>query len=81
VCGSSPAHRSFARLADRADQWPLASLFDDDTTSLFVLACNTTEKMSLFVSYCRRLCDLREQIAELKRRSTPRLRSLQHALR
>ncbi|CAF1257588.1 unnamed protein product [Rotaria sp. Silwood1] len=67
--------------AERPPQWSFSSMLDDETTSLFLSTSNNSEKISLFLSYSRRLWNLREQIIELKLRYTPTLRSLQHALR
>ncbi|CAF4394421.1 unnamed protein product, partial [Rotaria sp. Silwood2] len=66
---------------ERSPQWSFSSMIDDETTSLFLSTSNNSEKVSLFLSYSRRLWNLREQIIELKLRYTPTLRSLQHALR
>ncbi len=68
-------------IAERTSQWSLSSIFDDETTSLFLTTPNNSEKVSLFLSYSRRLWNLREQMIELKLRYTPTLRSLQYALR
>ncbi|CAF1188138.1 unnamed protein product [Rotaria sordida] len=67
--------------AERSPQWSFSSILDDEITSLFLNTTNNSEKISLFLSYSRRLWNLREQIIELKLRHTPILRSLQHALR
>ena len=68
-------------LVERTPQWSLASMLDDETTSLFLSTSTNSERVSLFLSYSRRLWNLREQMIELKLRYTPTLRSLQHALR
>jgi len=68
-------------IAERTPQWSLSSIFDDETTSLFLTTSNNSEKVSLFLSYSRRLWNLREQMIELKLHYTPILRSLQYALR
>ncbi|CAF3628281.1 unnamed protein product [Rotaria socialis] len=62
-------------------QWSISSMLDDETTTLFLNASINPEKISLFLSYSRRLWNLREQIIELKLQYTPTLRSLQHFLR
>ena len=59
----------------------MTSIFDDETTSSFLTTANNADKVSLFLSYSRRLWNLREQMIELKLRYTPKLRSLQHTLR
>jgi hypothetical protein len=69
------------RLAERTPQCSISSIFDDETTALFLTTSNNSERVSLFLSYSRRLWNLREQMIELKLRYTPRLRSLQYALR
>ncbi len=68
-------------IAERTPQWSLSSIFDDENTALFLTTSNNSEKVSLFLSYSRRLWNLREQMIELKLRYTPTLRSLQNALR
>ena len=68
-------------IAEREPQWSISSIFDDETTGLFLTTGHNSEKVSLFLSYSRRILNLREQLIELKRRYTPRLRSLQYALR
>lgn len=67
--------------AERTPQWTLTSIFDDETTGLFLTNANNPEKVALLLSYAKRLWNLREQMIELKLRSTPTLRSLQNALR
>ncbi|CAF1312835.1 unnamed protein product [Adineta steineri] len=67
--------------SERTPQWSLSSIFDDEATTLFLTTSNNSEKISLFLSYSRRLWNLREQMIELKLRYTPMLRSLQHVLR
>ncbi|CAF1225896.1 unnamed protein product [Rotaria magnacalcarata] len=61
--------------------WSISSMLDDETTALFLNTSIKSEKISLFLSYSRRLWNLREQIIELKLQYTPTLRSLQHSLR
>ncbi len=68
-------------IAERTPQGSLSSIFDDEATSLFLTTSNNSEKVSLFLSYSRRLWNLREQMIGLKLRYTPTLRSLQYALR
>jgi len=67
--------------AERTPQWSLSSTFDDETTALFLTTSNNSERVSLFLSYSRRIWNLREQLIELKLRYTPTLRSLQYVLR
>ncbi|CAF0918975.1 unnamed protein product [Adineta ricciae] len=67
--------------AERPTQVSVTSIFDDETTSSFLTTANNADKVSLFLSYSRRLWNLREQMIELKLRYTPKLRSLQHTLR
>jgi len=66
---------------DRTPEWSLSSLFDDESTSLFLMTPNNSEKVTIFLSCSRRMWNLREEIAELKIRYMPILRSLQNALR
>ncbi len=68
-------------LAERTPQWTPSSIFDDETTALFLSTSNNPERVSQFLSYGRRLWKLREEMIELKLRYTPKLRSLQYALR
>lgn len=68
-------------LAERPPQWSISSVLDDETTTSFLTTSTNSDKVSLFLSYSRRILNLREQLMELKLRSTPRLRSLQYALR
>lgn len=68
-------------LAERTPQWSISSIFDDETTTAFLTTTHNSDKVSLFLSYTRRIFNLREQLIELKRRYTPKLRSLQNALR
>lgn len=67
--------------AERTPQWTFSSIFDDETTVLYLSNANNSEKVSLLLSYSKRLWNLREQMIELKLRSTPTLRYFQYALR
>jgi len=67
--------------AERNSTLTSTSIFNDEMISLFGLTSTNAEKISRILFYSRQLMNLREQMVELKVRSTHNLRRFEFALR